>query len=187
MNIEPLNNKEKHPVSFSGVSVTIQRLRETYYINKYGILPLWATQTPSFRPSPFPNMTYKTEIQKLKRLHPEYGHTQISRLIGCSVKTVKVHLIPAFKLKVSRQKSAQKTKHRKSMLGHMRQLKGNACKLCGYNQCPANLVFHHVIPSKKEFILNSCRSYAKFLNEIKKCVLLCCNCHGEIHYHGDDN
>lgn len=61
---------------------------------------------------------------------------------------------------------------------------GGKCKICGYNKCIGNLTFHHLDPSKKEFqISQSGRtlSIKKLRLEANKCVLLCHNCHGEVH------
>lgn len=59
---------------------------------------------------------------------------------------------------------------------------GNRCQACGYDRCPGNLHFHHLDPSKKEFIISSGqgKSLARFRAEAAKCVLVCANCHGEI-------
>ena len=60
---------------------------------------------------------------------------------------------------------------------------GNCCSVCGYDVCDAALELHHVDPNQKEFNLSKSRSYSKekILAEIKKCVLLCSNCHREVH------
>lgn len=60
---------------------------------------------------------------------------------------------------------------------------GDKCSVCGYNKCDHALELHHVDPSKKEFSLSKSRSYSKqkILAEIDKCVLLCANCHREVH------
>ncbi len=63
------------------------------------------------------------------------------------------------------------------------EYKGGKCQLCGYNKCIAALVFHHVDPSQKDFGLGSgtTRSIDKLKTEADKCVLLCANCHTEVH------
>lgn len=65
---------------------------------------------------------------------------------------------------------------------------GEKCCICGYNKCKAALDLHHINPDEKEFSLsNQCSiSWEKTVNELKKCVLVCANCHREIHY-GDFN
>jgi len=57
------------------------------------------------------------------------------------------------------------------------------CTQCGQNH-PATLDFHHTDPSKKEGIIsklvsNGCFALAK--KEVKKCIVLCANCH-RIHH-----
>lgn len=59
---------------------------------------------------------------------------------------------------------------------------GGACQLCGYKKCQRNLIFHHI--QDKEFGLSERGfqySAKKLVPEIHKCVLVCHNCHGEIH------
>lgn len=56
------------------------------------------------------------------------------------------------------------------------------CQFCGYNSCFRNLSFHHL--SDKDFKLSSREfqfSMKKLIPELKKCVVACHNCHGEIH------
>lgn len=64
------------------------------------------------------------------------------------------------------------------------ELKVNGCAICGYNKCDNALSFHHVNPLDKKFqITYRALSYTteRFINEINKCILLCANCHREIH------
>lgn len=61
---------------------------------------------------------------------------------------------------------------------------GGACQLCGYNKYAGALHFHHKNLSEKSFALSGggiIRSYDKLLIEAKKCILLCANCHAEVH------
>jgi hypothetical protein len=59
---------------------------------------------------------------------------------------------------------------------------GGCCAVCGYDRCIINLHFHHVDPTQKSFVLSSSttKSLASYREELKKCVLVCANCHGEI-------
>lgn len=59
---------------------------------------------------------------------------------------------------------------------------GGCCALCGYSRCIINLHFHHVDPAEKSFGLsmNTTKAIARYREELKKCVLVCANCHGEI-------
>ena len=60
---------------------------------------------------------------------------------------------------------------------------GEKCCICGYNKCITALEFHHINPQEKEFTLstNANIGFEKAKEEIKKCVLVCANCHREIH------
>ncbi len=60
--------------------------------------------------------------------------------------------------------------------------KGGKCENCGYNKCLRSLDFHHLDPNEKDFnISRSIKSWEKTKIELDKCILLCRNCHGEIH------
>ena len=60
--------------------------------------------------------------------------------------------------------------------------KGNCCKNCGYSKCIDALEFHHIDPSEKEFsISGGIKSWDRVKIELDKCVLVCSNCHREIH------
>ena len=56
------------------------------------------------------------------------------------------------------------------------------CQRCGYNKCISALEFHHTDPTKKEFtISNDHFKLKEVMKEIKKCILICSNCHKEYH------
>lgn len=59
--------------------------------------------------------------------------------------------------------------------------KGGRCQLCGYNKCLSALELHHL--SDKKFGIGMkgyTRAWKKVEAELKKCVLVCANCHREI-------
>lgn len=61
---------------------------------------------------------------------------------------------------------------------------GGECCLCGYKRCSAALDFHHQDESQKSFGLSQdgmTRSWTKTRQELEKCILVCANCHREIH------
>lgn len=59
---------------------------------------------------------------------------------------------------------------------------GGKCSLCGYSKCLKALEFHHTNPSLKNFNLGSKMTWnpEKLWEEVKKCILLCANCHREV-------
>ena len=61
---------------------------------------------------------------------------------------------------------------------------GGKCEICGYNKHSNALVCHHVYKKKKYAIANMlvrCLKWERIEKEIKKCKLLCRNCHAEVH------
>lgn len=71
---------------------------------------------------------------------------------------------------------------RGDFLTKIKKLRGGKCERCGYNTTQKALEFHHLDPSKKDFtISNACFKLENAINESKKCILLCANCHRELH------
>lgn len=60
---------------------------------------------------------------------------------------------------------------------------GDKCQCCGYNKCISALEFHHIDPTQKDinFGSNTNRSWEVTRKELEKCILVCANCHREIH------
>ena len=64
------------------------------------------------------------------------------------------------------------------------QYKGGKCEVCGYDKCLGALEFHHLNPEEKDFGIGAkgyTRSIEKNKQEVDKCILVCANCHREIH------
>ena len=57
---------------------------------------------------------------------------------------------------------------------------GGQCIMCGYNKYAGALEFHHKDPSKKDFHVSQ-TGINKARKEIEKCILVCSNCHMELH------
>ena len=61
---------------------------------------------------------------------------------------------------------------------------GGKCAICGYDKNLSALSFHHL--RDKKFVLQS-RNFSRYTDEeikleVSKCILLCQNCHHEIHH-----
>ena len=63
------------------------------------------------------------------------------------------------------------------------EYKGGKCCICGYDKYEGALDFHHLDPSKKDFALSAgrLRTFDSSKPELDKCVLVCSNCHRELH------
>ena len=80
-----------------------------------------------------------------------------------------------------------KKQYRKDKLEQIHKLK-QSCVKCG--EARAYVIdFHHIDPKEKEFepsqLINA--SNPRLMNELKKCVCLCRNCHAEFHYFYGNN
>lgn len=79
------------------------------------------------------------------------------------------------------------SKARKERKQKLIELCGGKCIICGYQRCQKALDFHHKEEGEKTykgFGLSANGMLAKWstlLEEVKKCVLLCSNCHREVH------
>lgn len=78
--------------------------------------------------------------------------------------------------------SEAKKQYRTDKRGEIHKLK-YPCVKCGEGR-PYAIDFHHINPSEKEFepsqIITA--SNTKLLEELKKCICLCRNCHAEFHW-----
>lgn len=61
---------------------------------------------------------------------------------------------------------------------------GGKCEICGYCKCDSAFDFHHRDPSLKDKNIANIvhdNSWDKVTKELDKCMLLCANCHRELH------
>lgn len=72
---------------------------------------------------------------------------------------------------------------RQKLKSNLCYVHGAQCSICGYNRCESALEFHHLNADEKSFTLGTNANIAteKALEESKKCILVCANCHREIH------
>lgn len=72
--------------------------------------------------------------------------------------------------------------YRKNMKHAIVLALGGCCQTCGYNKCEAALEFHHLDANQKDIqISGQSKSILTLGNELKKCIMVCSNCHREIH------
>ena len=59
---------------------------------------------------------------------------------------------------------------------------GGCCVICGYKKSFRALQFHHKDPKEKDFTISGKSwSFERLKKEVDKCILVCSNCHTEIH------
>ncbi len=60
---------------------------------------------------------------------------------------------------------------------------GGKCTICDYDKYIGALEFHHKNPAEKDFTIAELKlsSFERIKSELDKCMLVCANCHREIH------
>lgn len=62
---------------------------------------------------------------------------------------------------------------------------GGKCTICSYDKCNEAFDLHHLNPLEKDFSFGKIRAnpknWSEITNELRKCILLCCRCHREVH------
>lgn len=105
-------------------------------------------------------------------------------------KECKIHGLSRFVLegrgyyRCTKCRSNAVSKRRRKVKALLVKHKGGKCEKCGYNKCIAALEFHHLDPSEKDFgisVSGNTLKLAKLKKEVDKCILVCANCHREIH------
>lgn len=119
----------------------------------------------------------KEKVLKAKNENPTFGYRKLGELLGCNRDTVRYHL-SEHRRKMLRDKE---TIYRKDLKELLIQIAGGKCSSCGYSKCIQALQFHHNGDEKKSNNISNLRRSAA-IEEIKKCDLLCANCHAERHY-----
>ncbi len=79
--------------------------------------------------------------------------------------------------KIREKKKRKRARIRKEIDG----LKVGGCSICGYSKCLTALCFHHVGGGKDKEISKIQSSLNMAIKEMNKCILVCSNCHAEIH------
>ena len=125
-----------------------------------------------------------TDVEKLElqRLYDELGSLKkVSKLTNRSFETVKKHVITKDRVR-TQTPSESVILWRKRTKVKLIEYKGGKCEICGYNRCITALEFHHLNPNEKDFSISGrSLSFDRLKNEVDKCILVCSNCHSEIH------
>ncbi len=75
-------------------------------------------------------------------------------------------------------------KRRKKIRQMAVEYKDGRCEICGYDRCMEALEFHHNNSSDKDFSISDkgyTRSWKRVKEELDKCIMVCANCHRELH------
>lgn len=111
------------------------------------------------------------------------SYKEIRDFTGAAISTIRYHCDPHYREAAQKRKA----KSRKNLLNKLKELKKGQCYVCGYNRYIGALDFHHLDPATKDRRFKSisdilrASSLDAAIEETKKCVLLCANCHREVH------
>lgn len=122
----------------------------------------------------------KDEILKIKSEHPEYGYRKIAQILNIPWGQVRYYLSETFRTNGLKRKTLSKRR----AVDRLKQAFGGKCSRCPYSKSLAALQFHHLDPKNKVGDVATIvrqRSYEEAYLEASKCVLICANCHAELH------
>lgn len=124
------------------------------------------------------NTILKEDIFKLRKQGLSYN--AISKKLGCSKGTISYYIGGGVKSKVNERQRKNRRAKKQALVDYL----GGKCSMCGYDKCLGALEFHHLDPNEKEFsvALIKDKSLDELKQEADKCILVCSNCHKEIHY-----
>ncbi len=120
----------------------------------------------------------KEQIQRLRSEGKTYN--EIVSIVGCAKSSVAYHCSE----KIRQSFREYRNKNRRKSVRDLKVAAGGKCIVCGYDKCFRNLSFHHKDPTTKVGLVSTMayeNGKAAATEEAKKCVLLCANCHGELH------
>lgn len=123
------------------------------------------------------NEFYKTHT--LKECAKEFNISRTTVINHVDNKQLKLTETEIRKNSYFRVKTARQNIKEKAVI-----YKGGKCSVCGYFKCSAALDFHHIDKRQKDFSISRYKvfSWDKIKSELDKCVLMCANCHREIHH-----
>lgn len=133
----------------------------------------------------------KEKIIELRKEGKSYNY--IANQLNCGKSIVSYHCrmaglgVEIQKLsdeELKRNNYLRVSSHRQKIKEKAIEYKGSKCEKCGYDKCKWAFDFHHLDPNEKDFSLskNITLSWDKVKKELDKCILVCANCHREIHY-----
>lgn len=105
-----------------------------------------------------------------------------AKILGVSFETIK-NVLGDYKLTVIKKTPSESViSWRKKVKKKLVEYKGGCCEKCGYDKSIGALQFHHINPSEKDFTISGkSYSFERIKKEVDKCIMVCANCHIEIH------
>lgn len=120
-------------------------------------------------------------IEEIQIKYNEIGNLKkVVKLYHISFERLSKVIKHGKKKKVSNTEAVESWRKRKKKA--LVEYKGGKCQCCGYSKCIEALEFHHLDPNIKSFTISGkSKSFNSLKSEVDKCILVCSNCHKEIH------
>ena len=121
----------------------------------------------------------KQEILDMHTKEPSLSYKEIARRLQCNYSTVRYHLNSDYRQSHLAYRLARRKDKKKQLVKEF----GGKCSQCGYSKSMRALTFHHLDPKVKDLDLNNSMDMDldRIREELAKCILVCFNCHMEIH------
>lgn len=151
----------------------ISKASVSYWINEVGIS----------RHKPSIEITDEL-LEKIQQRYDELGNLAIvAKEFGISIN--RLERIARYNKEIIAKTRYEIVKNRRYRIKKfLVDYKGGNCEICGYNKCLNALEFHHLNPEEKDFNISQFSKYQDMSSlkaEVNKCILVCANCHREIH------
>ena len=120
-------------------------------------------------------------IEEIQAKYNEIGNLKkVVKLYHISFERLSKVIKHGKKKKISNTEAVESWRKRKKKA--LVEYKGGKCQCCGYSKCIEALEFHHLDPNIKSFTISGkSKSFNSLKSEVDKCILVCSNCHKEIH------
>ncbi|MEY3312149.1 MAG: Sinorhizobium phage phiM7 [Bacteroidota bacterium] len=111
---------------------------------------------------------------------------EIKTILKCPKSRILYYTDTKYKEALLERRRISKKKARSLKKKQAIDLFGGKCQICCYNKSQSGLTFHHVDSKTKNFEISNAqykdsKTEEEIIEELKKCILVCCNCHAEIH------
>ena len=131
----------------------------------------------------------KEKISQIRDLYLVLKSTRkVAKELGVSRDTVRKY-VEIYSPKKKNEEERKKSNVQSTIIWRQKaklkliEYKGGKCERCGYNKCHVALEFHHLNPDEKDFTISGKSwSFERLKKEVDKCILVCSNCHKEIHH-----
>lgn len=127
---------------------------------------------------------YYDECQSTRKVGEKFGWSKstVGKYLSINTSNKNKLSLEEYKKKRKKDLSIAVVDWRRRTKIKLVEYKGGCCEICGYKKSINALEFHHINPNEKDFTISAkSYSYERLKNEVDKCILVCSNCHIEMH------